>query len=52
MAMTAVSKIIAARSGQKEVEPGQFVSAKVDLVMCNDITPLILEAIANRHGTV
>jgi 3-isopropylmalate/(R)-2-methylmalate dehydratase large subunit len=46
MAMTAVSKIIAARSGQKEVEPGQFVSAKVDLVMCNDITaPLAVKTV-------
>ena len=36
--MTIVEKIIAAHSGRTEVRPGEFVMAKVDLVMANDLT--------------
>ena len=35
---TIAQKILAAKSGQKEVVPGQFIIAGVDLVMANDIT--------------
>ncbi len=43
--MTMVEKIIAAHSGRDQVEPGELVSASVDLVMANDITaPLAIEA--------
>jgi len=36
--LTIVEKIIAAHSGRTEVRPGEFVMAKVDLVMANDLT--------------
>jgi len=36
--LTIVEKIIAAHSDRAEVRPGEFVTAKVDLVMANDLT--------------
>jgi 3-isopropylmalate/(R)-2-methylmalate dehydratase large subunit len=36
MGMTITEKIIAAHSGRASVEPGEFVTTKVDLVMGND----------------
>ncbi len=38
MSMTITEKIIAAHSGNDQVHPGQFVQAKVDLALGNDIT--------------
>ncbi len=38
MAMTLAEKMLADRSGLREVEPGQIVETPVDLVMGNDIT--------------
>jgi 3-isopropylmalate/(R)-2-methylmalate dehydratase large subunit len=38
MGMTCTEKILAAHAGLKEVHPGQFVEAAVDLVLSNDIT--------------
>lgn len=38
MTMTLAEKIIAAHAGLEEVTPGQFIRARVDLVMANDIT--------------
>jgi len=38
MGMTITEKIIAAHSGLKEVHPGQFVYAHVDICLGNDIT--------------
>ena len=37
-AMTMTQKILAASSGQEHVHPGQFVEAKLDVVLMNDIT--------------
>ncbi|MFH1381451.1 MAG: 3-isopropylmalate dehydratase large subunit [Chloroflexota bacterium] len=36
--MTLVEKILAAHTGKKEVSPGEFINAKVDLILANDIT--------------
>ncbi len=36
--MTLVEKILAAHSNNKKVNPGQFISARVDMVLSNDIT--------------
>lgn len=36
--MTLAEKILAAHCGKKKVSPGDFINAKVDLVMANDIT--------------
>src|SRR4030042_417025 len=38
MAMTITEKILAKASGQKKVEPGQLIDAKIDVVMCHDVT--------------
>lgn len=31
-------KILAAHGGKKKVEPGEFVNARLDLVLSNDVT--------------
>jgi len=36
--MTLVEKILAAHAGKKEVSPGEFINAKVDLVTANEVT--------------
>jgi len=36
--MTLAEKILAAHSGKDKVTPGEFISAKVDVVLSNDIT--------------
>jgi putative Mg2+ transporter-C (MgtC) family protein len=36
--MTLAEKILAAHSGRKKVSPGEFISARVDMVLSNDIT--------------
>jgi len=44
MGMTITEKIIARHSGQKAVAPGQFVMAKPDIILANDITaPLAIK---------
>lgn len=46
MGQTAVEKILAAHSGKKSVKPGEFILAKVDLAMANDVTaPLAIKAL-------
>lgn len=48
MGMTITEKIIAEHAGVKEVKPGEFVSAKIDLALANDITaPLAIESFNN-----
>ena len=38
MGMTITEKILARAAGQKTVVPGQLVDAKIDVVMCHDVT--------------
>ncbi|MDD6204985.1 MAG: 3-isopropylmalate dehydratase large subunit, partial [Firmicutes bacterium] len=38
MAMTMTQKILAAHAGLESVEAGQLISAKLDIVLGNDIT--------------
>jgi 3-isopropylmalate/(R)-2-methylmalate dehydratase large subunit len=38
MGMTISEKILAVHSGRDAVKPGELVNAKVDIVMCHDIT--------------
>lgn len=38
MGMTITEKILAAHAGKDRVEPGELISAKVDLVLGNDVT--------------
>ena len=37
-AMTITEKILAAHAGKEQVEPGELINARVDLVLGNDIT--------------
>ncbi len=47
MGMTITEKILAAHSGQEQVHPGQFLMARADLMLGNDITaPLAIEEFA------
>ena len=36
--MTSAEKILAAHSNRQKVSPGEFINARVDLVLANDIT--------------
>jgi len=38
MAMTITQKILAEASGKSAVRPGQLIDAKLDIVMCHDVT--------------
>ncbi len=38
MGMTLTEKILARAAGKKKVVPGQLVDAKIDIVMCHDVT--------------
>jgi 3-isopropylmalate/(R)-2-methylmalate dehydratase large subunit len=50
MGQTAMQKILATHAGKKTVEPGEFILAKADLAMANDITaPLAIKAL-ERNG--
>lgn len=44
MGMTITEKILAAHAGKKEVKPGAFIEANLDLLLANDITaPLAIK---------
>lgn len=46
MGQTAMQKILAAHAGKDRVEPGEFIMAKVDLAMANDVTaPIAIKAL-------
>ncbi|MBN1788636.1 MAG: 3-isopropylmalate dehydratase large subunit [Sedimentisphaerales bacterium] len=38
MSMTITEKILAAAAGKKKVEPGDVIDAKIDCIMCHDVT--------------
>src|SRR5436190_21578346 len=38
MGMTITEKILAAHSGRETVVPGEIVNAKLDLIVCHDVT--------------
>ena len=51
MGRTITERILAAHSGQKEVHPGQFVMARLDLMLGNDVTaPLAIEEFRKITG--
>jgi 3-isopropylmalate/(R)-2-methylmalate dehydratase large subunit len=52
MGMTITEKILAAHADMGSVEPGQLISARVDIALANDITlPLALEPFREAGGT-
>ena len=38
MGMTITEKILARAAGKEKVAPGQLIDAKIDVVMCVDVT--------------
>tara|TARA_B100000315_G_scaffold106661_1_gene97851 strand:+ start:12070 stop:13329 length:1260 start_codon:yes stop_codon:yes gene_type:complete len=48
--MTLIEKILAAHTGQKKVNPGEFINASVDLILANDITAPIAIREFQRFG--
>ena len=38
MPMTITEKILAAHAGRESVRPGEIVNAKLDLVICHEVT--------------
>ncbi len=51
-AMTISEKILAEHAGVREVEPGQLINARVDLVLSNDITaPIAIEEMRRIGAT-
>jgi 3-isopropylmalate/(R)-2-methylmalate dehydratase large subunit len=50
MGQTAMQKILASHAGKKSVETGEFILAKVDLAMANDVTaPIAIKAL-EKYG--
>jgi 3-isopropylmalate/(R)-2-methylmalate dehydratase large subunit len=50
--MTITEQILAEHAGQHEVEPGQLINAKVNLVLANDITaPIAIEELRKIGAT-
>jgi 3-isopropylmalate/(R)-2-methylmalate dehydratase large subunit len=50
MAMTITEKILARAAGKDKVRPGELVSAKIDLVMCHDVTTPPAISMLKAHG--
>ena len=50
MGMTLSQKILADKAGLEEVKPGQLVTAKLDLVLGNDITSPVAINELNKAG--
>ena len=49
MGMTITEKILARAAGKKKVTPGELVDAKIDIVMCHDVTtPPAISMLAER----
>src|SRR3990172_8756985 len=42
MGMTLAEKILAAHCGEKEVRPGQFINARVDLVLASELSGVLI----------
>ena len=50
MGMTLTQKILAAHAGLESVEAGQLISAKLDIVLGNDITTPVAVNEFNKGG--
>ncbi len=48
--MTITEKILAAHADRKEVRPGELIEARVDLVMCHDVTTPPAVAMLEERG--
>jgi len=50
MPMTITEKILARRAGKEKVRPGELINAKIDLVMCHDVTTPPAISMLKAHG--
>ncbi len=50
MGQTITEKILAAHCGEKEVHPGDMINARLDLVMCHDVTTTPAIDMLREHG--
>ena len=50
MPMTITEKILARGAGKDEVRPGELINAKIDLVMCHDVTTPPAISMLKDHG--
>ncbi len=50
MTMTITEKILAKASGKKSVKPGELIDAKLDIVMCVDVTTPPAISMLEQHG--
>jgi len=50
MGMTITEKILARAAGKKKVVPGELVDAKIDIVMCHDVTTPPAISMLEEHG--
>jgi len=50
MAMTITEKILARAAGEEKVVPGQLVNAKIDVIMCHDVTTPPAISMLEAHG--
>jgi 3-isopropylmalate/(R)-2-methylmalate dehydratase large subunit len=50
MGMTITEKILARAAGKKKVVPGELVDAKIDVVMCHDVTTPPAISMLEEHG--
>jgi 3-isopropylmalate/(R)-2-methylmalate dehydratase large subunit len=48
MGMTLAEKILAAHCGEKEVHPGQFINARVDIVMASELSGIVASRSSRR----
>ncbi|RKY60906.1 MAG: 3-isopropylmalate dehydratase large subunit, partial [Candidatus Latescibacterota bacterium] len=48
--MTITEKILAAHAEREEVRPGELIEARVDLVMCHDVTTPPAVAMLEERG--
>jgi len=49
MGMTITEKILARAAGKKKVRPGELIDAKIDVVMCHDVTaPAAISMLAEK----
>ena len=50
MGMTLTEKILAAHCGRDQVKPGELINAKIDVVMCHDVTTPPAISMLERRG--
>ena len=51
MSMTITEKILAAHSGKDSVKSGELIDARLDVIMCHDVTtPAAITMLARENG--